>query len=161
MKVAAGCIVTIDYELRADGKVIESSGGKGLPYTQGEGKMLPALEKKIEGMAIGEEKKGVIPARDAVGDEESFPKTELFKKEFPDGVDLKVGLAFASKTTTGQPITVKVVGIEGDKVAVRMLPPLAGKDVSFRVKVLLIDDPKNKKRAALVPPPPPAALKKS
>jgi FKBP-type peptidyl-prolyl cis-trans isomerase 2 len=155
MKIANGHKVRIEFELKVKGgEVVESST---VEYVQGEGKMLPALEKRLEGMAIGEEKKGEIPAKEAIS-EESLPTKDIPRKEFPKDAKLDVGLTFQAKGPTGAPVTFKVVKVTADVVTVRFMHPLAGKDLQFRVKVLMIDDPKAKKRAVAVPPPPADAL---
>ena len=159
MKVAAGCKVTIDYEVKIKGgAVIEASTGRaGLLYTQGAGKMLPALEQRIEGMEIGEEKHGEIPSVEAFGAEESWPTKDILRKEFPAGAELALGQVFEARGPTGGPVKFTIIKADADKVQVRFRPPLAGPDLEYRVKVLLIDDPQRRKRASLAPPPPPAA----
>ena len=48
--------------------------------------MLPALEKRLEGMAVGDEKKGLIAANEAFP-EDSLPTKDMPKKEFPAGLE--------------------------------------------------------------------------
>ena len=159
MKVAPGNIVRISYELKIKGgDVIESSQKGGfIEYVHGAGKMLPGLERRLEGMTVGEEQHGVIPAVEAFGAEESLPTKLMPRKAFPKGEKLQPGRCFEAKGPKGEPIGFKVVSVTGDEVTVRFLHPLVGRDLEFRVKVLLIDDPKAKKRYAMPPPPPPAA----
>ena len=63
MKITAGSIVRIEFEIRVKGgDVIESSARSGpVQYTHGEGKLLPALEKRLEGRAAGESFSGEYP----------------------------------------------------------------------------------------------------
>ena len=69
MEIQSGRIVRIECELKVSGgDVIESSKKSGpVEYKHGSGQLLAALEQKLEGMKIGEEKKGTIPAKDAFG----------------------------------------------------------------------------------------------
>jgi FKBP-type peptidyl-prolyl cis-trans isomerase SlyD len=159
MKIAPGHIVRMSYELKVKGgEVIESSEKAGsMQYVHGEGKMLPGLEKRLEGMSVGEEKRGVIPAAEAFGAEESLPTKIMPRANFPKDEKIAVGKLFEAKGPQGQPVSFKVVTVKGDEVTVRFLHPLVGKDLEFWVKVLVIDDPKTKKREAVAPPPPPAA----
>jgi FKBP-type peptidyl-prolyl cis-trans isomerase SlyD len=160
VKVTKGETIRVEYELKVAGKggeVIESSKRSGpLTYVHGEGKMLPGLEKRLEGMAAGEEKRGTIPAAEAFGTEASLPIKELPRKEFPKDEKLEVGRLFQARGPNGQPVSFKIVSEGKDVVKVRFLHPLVDKDIEFYVKVLMIDDPKNKKRATVAPPPPPA-----
>jgi FKBP-type peptidyl-prolyl cis-trans isomerase 2 len=155
MKVTSGYKVRIEFELKVKGgDLIERST---VDYVQGEGKILPALEKRIEGMGIGEEKAGEIPANEAFP-EESLPTKDVSRSEFPKDAKLEVGQVFQAKGPDGGPVSFKIVKLAGDKLTIRFLHPLLGKDLSFKLKVLRIEDPKSNKRAVSVPPPPAAAL---
>lgn len=158
MRIQRGEKVRLDYELKVKGgDVIESSRKSGpVAYTHGEGKMLPGLEKQLEGMSIGDEKRGVIPAAEAFGTEESLPTRELPRREFPAGEKLEVGRVFEARDAGGRPVSFRIVTVGDDKVKVRFLHPLAGKDLEFYVKVLVIDDPTTRKREGLAPPPVPS-----
>jgi len=138
MKVEQGKKVKIEYELGIEGgDTIESSARRGpLEYVHGDGKMLPGLEKRIEGMSVGEERDGVIPPAEAYGTEESLPTLEIPRANFPKSEELEVGQPFEAKDASGNPIRFKVVAVDGDKVTVRLDHPLAGKAIRFRVKVL-------------------------
>jgi FKBP-type peptidyl-prolyl cis-trans isomerase SlyD len=157
MKIAKGLAVDIEYELKVKGgDVIESSSKSGpLRYVHGDGKMLPGLEKRLEGLGPGDEKRGDIPAAEAFGTEDKLPIKEMPRAAFPAGADLKVGAVFGAKDpTTGAPIQFKVISIKGDNASVRLLHPLVGRDIEFKVKVLSVRDPK----APPKPPPPPGVV---
>ena len=85
MKIGQGCAVEIEYELKVrGGQVIESSSRSGpLRYVQGEGKMLPGLEKRLLGLGPGDEGSGEIPAAEAFGTEETLPVKEMPRASFP------------------------------------------------------------------------------
>jgi FKBP-type peptidyl-prolyl cis-trans isomerase 2 len=158
VEIKKGEKVRLDYELKVKGgEVIETSAKTGpILYEHGAGKMLPGLEKRLEGMAIGDEKRGVIPAVEAFGTEETLPTRDIPRAEFPAGAALEPGQVFEARGANGQPVSFKVVSADKDAVKVRFLHPLAGKDIEFYVKVLMIDDPTTRKRAGIAPPPPPA-----
>lgn len=147
MKIAKGARVRIQVMLKVvGGDVIEKSG---LEYVQGGGSMLPGLEKALEGLEAGAEKKGVLPAKDAFGTEESLPTQKLPRKNFPKDAALKVGAIFTAGGPGGQDVQFKIIALgKGDEpVEVRYLHPLAGKDIEYEVKVLSVTD--------RVPPPMP------
>src|SRR5215813_11994103 len=160
MLITRGEKVRLEYELKVKGgEVVETSKQSGpIIYEHGAGKMLPGLEKQLEGMRIGDEKRGVIPAAEAFGTEATQPTSEIPRSAFPKGEALEVGRAFEAKGPQGQPVTFKIVQATDDKVTVRFLHPLMGKDIEFYVKVLMIDDPTSRKRAAVAPPPPPSEI---
>jgi FKBP-type peptidyl-prolyl cis-trans isomerase 2 len=158
MKVTARHTVRIEYELKVKGgAVVESSDKTGpLEYVHGEHRLLPALERQIEGMEVGEEKKGELRAADAFGDESSLPTREMLKKEFPPEEKVTVGRTFAAHWPGQDVMRFKIVAIEGEIVKVRFLHELSDRDIEFRVKILAIDPPRSR-RSVLQPPPPPAA----
>lgn len=156
MKIARGLSVRIEYSLKVkDGDVIESSERSGpLRYTHGEGKMLAGLEQRLEGMAPGDEREGEIPAREAFGTEDSLPLKEMSRAEFPVGTALEPGVTFEAKVARGEVVKFKVVSANAKAVTVRLLHPLVGRDLEYRVKVLSVDDPKVPRPAGAPPPPP-------
>ncbi len=164
MKVTAGSIVRIEYEIRVKGgDVIESSAKAGpLQYVHGEGKLLPALEKRLEGREGGESFSGEIPAVEAVPPEDSMPTRDIPRAEFPKTLSLEVGSLFEAQAAGGGVVNLRILAVHDDRVQVRLLPPLAGKDLEFRVKIIRIEDPVSHLVSVVKKPPPPlpaAALK--
>jgi FKBP-type peptidyl-prolyl cis-trans isomerase 2 len=153
MKIAAGLSVRIEYELKVKGgAVIESSAKSGpLQYVHGDGKMLAGLEKRLAGLTAGDERQGEIPAREAFGTEDSLPLKEMARKDFPAGAAPKAGLVFEAKSARGETVGFKVVSATDDKVTVRLLHPLVGRDIEYKVKVLSVAD---RKKGNLPPLPP-------
>src|SRR5207237_520045 len=121
MNVTAGHTVRIEYELKVKGgEVLESSAKNGaLEDVHGEHRLLPALERLLEGMAVGQEKRGVIPAREAFGEESALPVRELLKKEFAPGEALTVGRVFVAKAPDQGQVRFKIVAVEDQIVKVR------------------------------------------
>jgi FKBP-type peptidyl-prolyl cis-trans isomerase 2 len=153
MKIAAGLSVQIDYELSIKGgDVLESSARSGpLRYVQGQGKMLPGLESRLVGMAPGDEKRGEIPAREAFGSEDELPIKEMPRRDFPKDAKLDPGSVFEAKSPTGEALRLKILSAANDVVKARLLHPLVGRDLIFRVKVLEVSDPSR-------PPPAPGVV---
>ena len=137
MKVGKGLMVRCEYDLRvAGGDVLESSSKTGpIVYKHGSGKMLPALEERLEGMEAGEEKSGLIPA-DAIMAADKSPTLAVPRSLFPAEAKVEVGSLFEAKDPQGRPLKLEVQAIEGDQITARAVHPLAGKDLEFRVKVL-------------------------
>jgi FKBP-type peptidyl-prolyl cis-trans isomerase 2 len=158
MNVTAGHTVRIDYELKVKGgPVVESSEKNGpLEYVHGEHRLLPSLERRLEGMSVGDEKRGEIPAAEAFGDESNLPTMEMLTKEFPPEEKLTIGRIFSAKSPGQDAVRFRIVGVEGQLVKVRLLHELSDRDLEFRVKILGIEPPRAR-RSVLQPPPPPAA----
>lgn len=160
MKVTKGSIVRIDYEIRIKGgDVIESSAKSGSKqYTHGQGQMLPGLEKKLEGLGVGQEVRGELAASEVFETEEVFPTKAIPRKEFSEKDPPEVGTLFEAHTAEGGTVRLKVLSVTSEAVTVRLMPAIAGKDLTFRARVLTLEDPVTHKREipAHKPPPPPA-----
>jgi FKBP-type peptidyl-prolyl cis-trans isomerase 2 len=75
------------------------------------------------------------------------------RSAFPKGAKLAAGMVFEAKDpASGAPIHFKVLSLESDRAKVRLLHPLVGRDLEFRVKVLDVGAPGS------APPPPPGAV---
>ncbi len=139
--VTDGQVVSLEYTLRVDGKVVDTSeGGEPLEYLHGAANIIPGLEREMDGMAVGESKTVVIAASDGYGemDEEAF--IEVPRSEFPDDMPLKPGLEMELSGPEGQPMYARVESMEGETVVLNMNHPLAGKELHFDVKVVNLRD---------------------
>lgn len=157
MKIAPGNVVRIEYEIRIKGgDVIESSTKAGpLTYTHGDGTLLPALEKRLDGLKAGDKLEGEIPAAEVIPPEDTLPIREIPRREFPGKADVQVGSMFEAQTATGGTINLRIIEVDDEVIKARLLPPLAGKDLEFKVRVMRIEDPVNHLVSVVTKPPPP------
>ncbi|RJP61299.1 MAG: peptidylprolyl isomerase [Candidatus Auribacter fodinae] len=140
-KVTDGQVVSMEYTLRVDGKVVDSSeGGDPLEYLYGAANIIPGLEREMDGMSVGESKTVIVSAADGYGesDEEAF--IEVPRGEFPADIPLKPGLEMELTGPEGQPMYARVESMEGENVVLNMNHPLAGKELHFDVKVVGLRD---------------------
>lgn len=135
-------IVTLEYEIRiAGGELLESSAQRGpLRFVSGTGQLLPALEQRIDKLALDQEESGVLKAAEAFGDVSQLPVKAIPRAEFPASEKLEAGRIFEARAATGEPIRFAIVEVTADTVQVRYLHPLHDKDIAYRVKVLSIED---------------------
>ena len=133
MKIEHGKFVKLEYTLTVEGVgVIESSDSRGpLEYVHGVNALPMGLEKELEGLDQGAEKEGTI--------EVEIPTIDVSRKDFPDGSEFEPGATFTGKHG-GQEVEFVVVEVDGDKVVIRPQHPLAGKKLSYKVKILEIKD---------------------
>ena len=137
-----GQVVSMEYTLRVDGKVIDSSeGGDPLEYLHGTGNIIPGLERELEGMSVGESKTVVVAPEDGYGelDEEAF--IEAPQSEFPKDMPLNPGVEMELTGPEGHPMYARIERLEGENVVLNMNHPLAGKELHFDVKVIGMRDP--------------------
>lgn len=134
-----GSKVAFDYTLTVDEKVVDSSEGKGpLEYTQGDGKMIPGLTKQLEGMKAGDEKTIVVKPEDAYGN----PNPEGFKEipitAVPKDVKPEVGMMLQMQDEQGQVFPAKVTEVKKESIMIDLNHPLAGKTLTFKVKIVSV-----------------------
>jgi FKBP-type peptidyl-prolyl cis-trans isomerase SlyD len=131
-----GAQVSFDYTLTDDGgKVIDSSKGKEpMNYTHGKGQIIPGLEKEMAGMAVGAEKKVTVKPEDAYGQIDPRAFQEVPKDKLPPEA-LKVGTVLTAQGPQGQGVPVRVHEIKATTVIMDFNHPLAGKTLSFDVRI--------------------------
>jgi FKBP-type peptidyl-prolyl cis-trans isomerase SlyD len=134
-----GCVVSFEYTLSDEnGKVIESNKGQEpVTYTQGENQIIPGLEKGLSEMDMNEEKNIRVDPEDAYGPVNPKAFKEVLKTEIPEK-GLKVGTMLHARGPKGEDFSVRVHEIKDESVILDLNHPLAGKTLSFDVKVLNI-----------------------
>ena len=131
-----GSVVSFDYTLSdQDGKVLETSQGKQpMTYTHGKGEIIPGLERELSGMKAGEEKKVQVKPEDGYGPVNPKAFQEVAKEKIPPEA-LKVGTVLMAQGPRGQGIPVRVHEIKDTTVIMDFNHPMAGKTLSFDVKI--------------------------
>ena len=135
----------------AGGQQLEKST---VEYIQGGGSMLPGLESLLEGLEAGAKRDGVLKAKDAFGNASMHPLKKMKRTDFPKDAKLTEGekLIAAGADKAHMNVILQIVKISGDDVDVRLVHPLAEKDIKYSVEIVQVSDPR--------PPPVPAqALK--
>lgn len=134
--IQAGAEVSFDYTLTDEGgKVIDSSKGKApMNYTHGKGQIIPGLEKEMAGMVVGAEKKVTVKPEDGYGPVNPQSFHEVPKDKLPPEA-LKVGMVLTAQGPQGQAVPVRVHEIKEKTVIMDFNHPLAGKTLSFNVKI--------------------------
>ena len=137
-----GSMVQLEYTLSDDaGKVIDSNKGQPpLTYTQGNHQLMAGLEKQLEGLRAGQEKKVVLKPDEAFGAVDPSAQTEVPKEVLPPE-SLVVGAQLMARTAAGDERPVVVKEIKDKTVVVDLNHPLAGKTLVFEIKVLGIEAP--------------------
>ncbi len=135
-KVAKGDVVNVYYTgTLSDGSVFDSNVGKeSLEFTVGSGQLIEGFDKGVIGMKLNETKKITIPAKEAYGEPRKELVIKIPKSDFGEN-EVKEGMGV--KTESGEEGIIKEV--KGDEITVDFNPPLAGKDLTFEIKVASID----------------------
>ncbi|MBS1251698.1 MAG: FKBP-type peptidyl-prolyl cis-trans isomerase SlyD [Anaerolineales bacterium] len=136
--VADDMVVSLEYTLRLeDGEIVDTSEGRDpLAYIQGQGNIIPGLEKAVAGMAVGDEKDVVVEPANGYGEADPDAYQEVPRNAFPSEMELTRGMGLSMRDRdTGEALEAYVAGIREDSVLLDFNHPLAGETLHFRVKV--------------------------
>jgi FKBP-type peptidyl-prolyl cis-trans isomerase 2 len=146
VKIENGRRVTLKVELSVvGGATLEKST---VEYIHGAGTMLPGLESALLGLEKGAKRDGVIKAKDAFGNPAMHPLKKMKRAEFPKDVKVEVGEKLVAKGVNDMNVVLRIEKVSGDDVEVRLVHPLAEKDIRYAAEVIQVSDPR--------PPPMPA-----
>jgi FKBP-type peptidyl-prolyl cis-trans isomerase SlyD len=138
--IHSGSKVGLDYVLTVEGKVVDSSQAKGpLEYTQGDGKLIPGLTKQLEGMKQGDEKIIEVKPEEAYGNPDPAGIKEIPLSSMPADIKPEVGLILQMQDKSGQSFPAKITEIKKDSIVIDLNHPLAGKTLTFKVKIVSIN----------------------
>ncbi|DAC62092.1 TPA: peptidylprolyl isomerase [Candidatus Thalassarchaeaceae archaeon] len=108
-----------------------------LTFLVGHGQMIPGFEAEILGAVVGEKRTFTLEPDRAYGPRQEEAVMQRSKAEFPENVDLEVGMRFQAEVG-GMPTPVEITGIEGDVVTVDFNHPMAGKTLTFDIEIMSI-----------------------
>jgi FKBP-type peptidyl-prolyl cis-trans isomerase 2 len=137
--VQDGKQVGIEYTLTLDdGTQVDSNvGGEPLVFQQGAHQILPALEEALAGLKVGDTKEVALTAEQGYGPvrEEGFQEVDAGM--IPENARVE-GTMLVADDGAGNKRPVRVHEIKGDKIVVDLNHPLAGKALTFAVRVMAI-----------------------
>lgn len=128
---------TVEYVLKdSEGNLIDSTQGRGpFTFTTGRNEVIPGFEREVASMEEGEEKTFSLSPEEAYG-EFKEELLETVPRQVVEGIDLQKGMVLQGQTPDGQTFLVRVVDFDEEKVVLDHNHPLAGKTLTFTVKLL-------------------------
>lgn len=141
MSVASkGDAVKVHYTGKLqDGTVFDSSANREpLQFTLGDGNMIKGFDAAVQGMEIGQEKSVTIPSNEAYGDKRDDMMLDIPLAQVPPHIKPEIGMELSLQNQQGQPVPVKVVGVDEEKVTLDANHPLAGQDLIFDITLVEI-----------------------
>jgi len=133
--------VKVEYEgCLEDGTVFDSSEKHDAPleFTVGSGQLIQGFDEAVIGMKEGEEKEVNVPPEKAYGQHKEELVKELPRNYFPQDKEIKPGMAFNMKMQDGNQLLIRVSNVNNETVTVDLNPPLAGRTLKFKIKLLSI-----------------------
>ena len=136
LKVDDGTVVSMQYTLHVDGKLVDASGAsEPLQFIQGMGHILPGLEHALYDLRIGDRKSVTVAPRNGYGEIEAEAFMNVPRAAFPSAVPLEIGTELELQDKSGHPVLARIATITNEAVRLNMNHPLAGKDLVFDVTI--------------------------
>ncbi|UCS91515.1 peptidylprolyl isomerase [Echinicola marina] len=141
MSVATkGSTVKVHYTGKLkDGTVFDSSENREpLQFTVGDGNMIKGFDQAVDGMEVGQDKSVTIPSDEAYGAKRDDMMIDVPIEQVPADIKPEVGMDLSIQNQQGQPVPVKVVQVDAEKIVLDANHPLAGEDLIFDIKLVEI-----------------------
>lgn len=130
-------VVSLDYTLTVDGEVVDSSEeNEPIQFIQGQGQVIPGLERNLYGMEVGDTRDVVVPAAEGYGEEDPDAYADVPRSEFPAQIPLEPGIELQLTNQDGEQLQAYIESVEDDSVRLNFNHPLAGKELHFAVEVI-------------------------
>jgi FKBP-type peptidyl-prolyl cis-trans isomerase SlyD len=135
--VGDNMVVSLDYKLTVDGEIIDASEkDQPIQFIQGQGQIIAGLERGLYGMEVGESRDVQVAAAEGYGEEDPEAYSDVPRGDFPDHIPLEPGVRLQLKDQDGETKQAHIVSVDDEDVRLSFNHPLAGKDLSFEVKVV-------------------------
>ena len=123
--------------LEDDTQVDTNVGKEPLSFLYGSGQILPGLEEKLSEMDIGDHKRIILDPEHAYGIINPTAFKEVDATLIPENLRYEGAVLVISDESFGE-MMIRVDALKEDKVVLDFNHPLAGKTLTFDVKILNI-----------------------
>lgn len=139
-KAREGDKVRVHYKGRLDdGSVFDSSEGSDpIEFTIGANQVIEGFEKAVVGMTAGETKVEAIPAENAYGTRQDELIFEVPRSAMQEGMELSIGDFVEVHLPDGGSAPMQIKSMDGDTMTLDANHPLAGKDLTFDLRLIEI-----------------------
>ena len=122
-----------------DGTVFDSSAGREpLSFVIGSGAVIPGFDRGVLGMSPDETRTVRIPCAQAYGPRDEAQVMAIERSRLPQGASPEVGDRLQLRSKNGQTLVVAVTAVDADTVTLDGNHALAGKDLTFDLRLVAI-----------------------
>jgi peptidylprolyl isomerase len=141
----AGHMVSVEYTgTLSNGEEFDSSKNNGpISFIIGSQQVIKGFDDAVVGMKVDQSKKFNIKKEDAYGDVNPQLLHKIPSDKIPEDIrkQVKVGGFLVMQSPVGQQIPAKVKSITDNEITLDLNHPLAGKDLTFDIKIVDISVP--------------------
>ncbi|MBI2104833.1 MAG: peptidylprolyl isomerase [Candidatus Omnitrophica bacterium] len=129
--------VGMEYTLTVDDAVVDSTEGKEpFHYIHGRRQVIPGLERQLAGMHAGDSAELTVAPEDGYGAVDPTAFMEIPKAQLPADASPEIGMVLRGVNPDGQQFRARISELKGENVVLDLNHPLAGKTLTFKVKIL-------------------------
>jgi len=138
MTIKKGDKIKVEYTgTLDDGTVFDTSEGKApLEFEVGSGKIIKGFDDAMIGMKKGEEKTIKLESEQAYGNQNAELLKKIPRDKLPKEPQPQVGMMLGLNSPDGQQIPARIAEVNDKEVTIDLNHPLAGKNLTFKIKVL-------------------------
>ena len=142
MQISDKKAVAIDYNLTIDGGIVVDSSEPGQPlwYLHGASNIIPGLEKELTGLDVGAEKTVTVVPDEGYGVREDKLVQVVPKTQFDGQTHFQIGDRVVAEGPDGQKMNARISLIGDSEITVDFNHELAGKTLTFKIKVAEVRD---------------------
>ena len=141
MPAKKGDTVKVEYTgTLEDGTVFDSSENheEPLSFELGAGQVVPGFDNAIHGMEPGEEKEVTLKPEEAYGEPNPDLVKDVPRTAVPEGMEVDVGMTLVMALQNDVQIPATIVKLSDEFITLDLNPPLAGKTLIFKIKLVEI-----------------------
>ena len=140
--VAEGRVVAVRFTLRGDdGELLEACGDPGgVEYLHGAGRVVPGLERALDGRRVGERVHAEIEPAEGYGERDEIGIQRVARSSFPPDLELEPGLEVVAEAPDGDTFPMWILEVADDAVTVDLNHPLAGHTLVFDAEIVGVRD---------------------
>lgn len=136
--IEAGKSVRVAYTVWSEETVVETTDGRPpLYYKQGDSRVLPAFQRKLEGLKEGDVAEFTLEPEEAYGVYHPDAVMEIQKTEMPE-CELRIGQVLQETLSDGSLKIGRVQEIRENSVVMNFNHPMAGKILRYKVRVVSV-----------------------
>jgi FKBP-type peptidyl-prolyl cis-trans isomerase SlyD len=140
LTVATDRVVTIEYRATlTNGELVDSTDHCGpVTYLHGNEQIFPELERAVDGLSAGEERRLSLSPRESYGEHRPELIRRMPRAQLPPDLALEVGKRYTVRPPRGEPMKFRLVGLEHDEVLADFNNPAAGQGLEIWAKVVAV-----------------------
>jgi FKBP-type peptidyl-prolyl cis-trans isomerase SlyD len=140
LTVATDRVVTIEYRATlTNGELVDSTDHCGpVTYLHGNEQIFPELERAVDGLAAGEERRLSLSPRESYGEHRPDLVRRMPRAQLPPDLALEVGKRYTVRPPRGEPMKFRLVGVENEEVLADFNNPAAGQGLEIWAKVVAV-----------------------